>query len=92
MLRASRVKGHQGYVVMFEGKRVGEAFHLAGTHLSRHGLTNAYCRWANMLPACIQVCPVEIPGRGRRTMDNPIHSVNQLADALVNGLALQVHL
>lgn len=43
-----------------------------------------------MLPASIQVCPIELPGRGRRRGDQGIATVDQLADALVDGLPLQV--
>ena len=43
-----------------------------------------------MLPACIQVCPIEIPGRGRKGGDKPIDSVSELADLLVLSLPLQV--
>lgn len=45
-----------------------------------------------MLPACIQVCPVEIPGRGGKMQEQPVTSVSALADMLVQGLALQVGL
>ena len=48
------------------------------------------CRWAMMLPACIQVCPVEIPGRGRRSSKQAISDLHQLADALAAHLPLQV--
>lgn len=47
------------------------------------------CRWAMMLPASIQVCPVEIPGRGRRSSEAGIDDVHMLADALAAGLPLQ---
>ena len=43
-----------------------------------------------MLPACIQVCPVEIPGRGRRSGEPAITDAAQFADILVNALPLQV--
>jgi hypothetical protein len=49
------------------------------------------CRWAMMLPASIQVCPIEIPGRGRRSSEPAIDDVHQLADALAASLPLQVH-
>ena len=42
-----------------------------------------------MLPASIQVCPVELPGRGRRQGDAPINDVARLADVLVESLPLQ---
>ena len=47
-------------------------------------------RWAQMLPACIQVCPVELPGRGRRRGEEGISDVAALAEVLVESLPLQV--
>ena len=41
-----------------------------------------------MLPASIQVCPVEIPGRGRRQGDPAINDVKQLASMLAHSLPL----
>ena len=41
-----------------------------------------------MLPACIQVCPVELPGRGRKATDQPIYDVRQLASHLAERLPL----
>lgn len=43
-----------------------------------------------MLPAAIQVCPIELPGRGRRQAEQAISDVATLADLLVNFLPLQV--
>ena len=43
-----------------------------------------------MLPPSIQVCPVEIPGRGRREGDPGISQVSDLAAALAKHLPLQV--
>ena len=45
-----------------------------------------------MLPACIQVCPIELPGRGRRRGEAGIADVAVLADALADLLPLQVPL
>lgn len=45
-----------------------------------------------MLPASVQVCPVEIPGRGRRSREEAIDSVSKLADVLVESLPLQVRI
>lgn len=47
-------------------------------------------RWAQMLPACIQVCPVELPGRGRRRGEEGISDVAALADVLAESLPMQV--
>ncbi len=49
-------------------------------------------RWAMMLPASIQVCPIELPGRGRRRDETGIAGVAILADALAESLPLQVTL
>jgi hypothetical protein len=45
-----------------------------------------------MLPASIQVCPVELPGRGRRQAEPAINDVAKLADVLADALPLQVRL
>lgn len=51
---------------------------------------NSTSRWAMMLPASIQVCPVEIPGRGRREGEHGISSIEDLANTLSLVLPLQV--
>ena len=43
-----------------------------------------------MLPAAIQVCPIELPGRGRRRGEPPVNDVAVLADQLADALPLQV--
>lgn len=43
-----------------------------------------------MLPPSIQVCPVEIPGRGRLQGKAPIHDVCDLASMLAQSLPLWV--
>lgn len=43
-----------------------------------------------MLPAAIQVCPIELPGRGRRRDEPPVNDVAVLADQLAEALPLQV--
>ena len=45
-------------------------------------------RWSMMLPASIQVCPVELPGRGRREGEEGISDVRSLARALARHLPL----
>lgn len=47
-------------------------------------------RWAMMLPAAIQVCPIELPGRGRRQDEPAIDDIAALADILTDALPLQV--
>ena len=41
-----------------------------------------------MLPASIQVCPVELPGRGRRGGETAIDDVRELANVLARSLPL----
>ena len=65
----------------FERLKAQHAFHLTIPLLE--------CRWAMMMPPSIQVCPIEIPGRGRREQDSPISNVADLAQALARGLPLQ---
>lgn len=43
-----------------------------------------------MLPAAIQVCPIELPGRGRRQGEPAFNDIPALADALADALPLQV--
>ena len=42
-----------------------------------------------MLPASIQVCPVELPGRGRREGEEGITDARELAKVLAHGLPLK---
>lgn len=57
-----------------------------------HGAPFDYCRWAMMLPASIQICPVEIPGRGRRDGEPHVNTVTMLAETLAHSLPLQVRI
>jgi len=50
---------------------------------------NLFSRWSMMLPASIQVCPVEIPGRGRREGEASLTTVDELARILAHSLPLQ---
>ena len=59
------------------------------TTLSK-SICNWLCRWAIMMPLSIQVCPIEIPGRGRRGDETSINDVHQLAETLAHALPLQV--
>ena len=45
-----------------------------------------------LLPAGVQVCPIEIPGRGRLSSQEPLPDVATLAEALALGLPLQVRM
>ena len=49
---------------------------------------NVFARWAQLLPASVQVCPVEIPGRGRREGEPAINDVKELARLLARSLPL----
>lgn len=48
-----------------------------------------YSSWATRLPASVQVCPLELPGRGRRAGEKPAEGIKQLANALAQNLPLQ---
>ena len=50
---------------------------------------NLFARWSMMLPASIQVCPIEIPGRGRREGETALTTVGELAKVLAHSLPLQ---
>ncbi|KAK9841775.1 hypothetical protein WJX81_002144 [Elliptochloris bilobata] len=50
---------------------------------------NVFARWAALVPACIQVCPVEIPGRGRRECEPALTDAAKLARVLAHSLPLQ---
>ena len=53
------------------------------------GSVGAYHRWLPLFPADVEVCPVELPGHGRRLAETP-HTrlwplTVELADAVLNG-------
>ena len=70
----------------------GRAFRLCcrGDKRAKRRTQSVCGRWATMLPASIQVCPVELPGRGRRQAEPAINDVARLADVLADALPLQV--
>eukprot|EP00887_Chlorella_sp_A99_P003340 scaffold26.g3340.t1 len=49
---------------------------------------NVFGRWATLLPASIQVCPVELPGRGRREGEPAVEDIRRLARLLARSLPL----
>lgn len=51
------------------------------------GSAAAYRGWPALAPAGIQVCPVELPGRGGRFNEPPVTRLRPLADALAGALA-----
>ncbi|MGA9119673.1 MAG: alpha/beta fold hydrolase [Bacteroidota bacterium] len=42
--------------------------------------------WMEKLPESIEVCPVELPGRGQRILERPFDRISPLVDALHAGL------
>jgi hypothetical protein len=64
--------------------------HTSKEEVKVEGVVAMLCRWATMLPAAIQVCPIELPGRGRRRGEPPVNDVAVLADQLADALPLQV--
>jgi medium-chain acyl-[acyl-carrier-protein] hydrolase len=46
-----------------------------------------YRHWADFLPAFIELCPVQLPGRGTRSCEPPIVSMNLLVDVLNKEIA-----
>ncbi|MFD0313334.1 thioesterase II family protein [Streptomyces flavalbus] len=50
------------------------------------GAAAAYRQWHALAPAHIQVCPLELPGRGGRIADPPISRLRPLVDALAGAV------
>ena len=50
------------------------------------GAASVYRSWAEMLPADVEVCPVQLPGRGSRFREAPFRKVADLVPALAEGL------
>ncbi len=49
---------------------------------------NLYNHWNSLFPSCIEVWPLPIPGRGRRSSDEPLELVSELAGHLIETLPL----
>jgi medium-chain acyl-[acyl-carrier-protein] hydrolase len=45
-----------------------------------------FCTWSEGLPADIEVCPVQLPGRGTRLMEAPFSQLSPLVQALAQAL------
>jgi len=45
-------------------------------------------KWGQLLPPCVQVCPVELPGRGRRREEPPAEDARALAADLLGRLPI----
>ncbi|TSJ87508.1 thioesterase II family protein [Chitinimonas sp. BJB300] len=56
-------------------------FHHAG------GAALAYRNWVDRMPAFIDVCPVQLPGRGNRFGEAPFRAVGALVDTLLESIA-----
>lgn len=50
------------------------------------GAPAGYRVWADLLPADVEVCPVQLPGRGSRFREAPFRSTSELVAALADGL------
>lgn len=50
------------------------------------GSTVTYLKWQESLPPDIEVCPVQLAGRGSRLRETPFHDYAALIPALVQGL------
>jgi medium-chain acyl-[acyl-carrier-protein] hydrolase len=50
------------------------------------GAANAFRQWSARLPEYVDVCPVELPGRGVRSDEPPIHEMLVLRDMLVEAM------
>ena len=46
-----------------------------------------YRSWQDSLPADIEVCPIQLPGRGTRLMERPFTQLTPLVEALAQALA-----
>src|SRR5436305_4022919 len=46
-----------------------------------------YRNWADYLPASIEVCPIQLPGRGNRLKEPAYTNLRNLVDELANSLA-----
>lgn len=43
------------------------------------GSAQIYARWQQLLPGGVEVCPLELPGRGRRFREAPVDDVDRLS-------------
>jgi medium-chain acyl-[acyl-carrier-protein] hydrolase len=50
------------------------------------GAASAYRSWAGLLPADVEVCPVQLPGRGSRFREAPFRKAADLVPALAEGI------
>lgn len=50
------------------------------------GAASSFSRWSDALPPTVQVCPVELPGRGRRQKEPPFTELGPLVRTEVRGI------
>lgn len=50
------------------------------------GGSHIYREWIDSLPASIEVCPIQLPGRGARMMEAPFSQMSSLVQALTEAL------
>lgn len=50
------------------------------------GAASVFRNWSDGLPADVEVCPVQFPGRGIRLMEPPFSQLSLLVDALIEAL------
>ena len=51
------------------------------------GGAKIFREWGALFPPSIEVCPIELPGRGGRFRESPFKRMEPLVDALVHGLS-----
>ncbi|MEO1429654.1 MAG: thioesterase II family protein [Cyanobacteria bacterium J06633_8] len=50
------------------------------------GKATSFRRWENILPSNMEVCPIELPGRGTRMMEKPFTEFSQLIPELTKAI------
>lgn len=55
------------------------------------GGASVFSNWKRELPAYIQVCPVQLPGRESRVIEDPMDSVEAIVDSLVSEISPFLH-
>lgn len=56
------------------------------------GSASIFRTWADVLPVGIAVCPLQLPGRENRLLEEPISSMSALVEALGRGLEPFLHM
>lgn len=55
------------------------------------GSAQLYHKWAAKLPATVEVCPIQLPGRGNRMKDAPFQHVTPLVKAISKAILPYLH-